>query len=311
MAAKCGGKNELIAIAVRYVRQFQSPSNVWPIAMAKWKGAETFDALKYLDNLLHITSFVTWAEEQVSVGVLFSRSCFCFLTETNGQVVEIGTRRLPVAMPVAADWMSLIPVMNNCALPNATPSPSTGTNSVICGLCGFTALDKVSSWKSMIDKFWLRSAATDVRWAGVEHLFAATPEKVVWEPLHCHTRCLDTFLKFLIGNLAAAQTRQLATILHPAHENYSATASLTINSVSFLRLLFPLCPPHLFVTRRNSSTLLDSPDGCKIGPQTSEKSMCQAQSATLHFESWHCRSSPLSSTSGHSSTRRTRQRKRP
>ena len=50
------GKNELFAWGPRHVLHTQSPSNMWPLAMWKFKGKETYNRIRYLDNFMGITT---------------------------------------------------------------------------------------------------------------------------------------------------------------------------------------------------------------------------------------------------------------
>lgn len=172
--------------------------------------------------------------------------------------------------------MSLIPVMNNCALPNATPSPTTGMNPPICGLCGFTAMHKTGLWKTKIDEVWKRWKPTDTAWSSVPHLFAATPQKVIWEPLHCHCRCLDTVFKFFLSYVSGEAASEFATILHRAQEKYSATASLTINSVRFPTLFFFF---SFFVPARNKKRKTKTKDQAHLPPRDRSERACMAEKA--------------------------------
>ena len=172
------GKNELIAWAFRYVRNFQSPDNVWPLAMAKWTGGETYDKLAAIDA-------------HVGLGAV--------VRELRGTQLTFGGCTLPLEFPVITDWMSLLPVMNNCSLPNATVH-ADGVNPVICGLCGWSAHDKTAGWREdgQLLREFPRHAADAREWTDAPHLYAARPSDCVWEYTHLQTRALDTWINLYL-----------------------------------------------------------------------------------------------------------------
>lgn len=137
-----------------------------------------------------------------------------------------------VKVPLVMDWISLIAVMNNCAQPNATVS--RGGDQPLCGLCHFTTVHKAGFWKLNAHEKFNRYTADSAIWGLRQHLFGATPETCVWEPLHCHTRCLDNVIHFF--HRSAPSKGRFEELMGRFHPGWKETTSLTIKTVSFLDL---------------------------------------------------------------------------
>jgi len=204
------GKNEVIAFGPKQVHHLQSPLNIWPLMMVKWKGKETFQKLQECDRQLALSSFIQ---------------------KMNGKLISVGNRKLILRFPIITDWMSLLPIMHNTADPQARVTVN-GVNPVICGLCGFSGSDKVHGWKLDVTKVWNRLSPDSPLWANFVHLFGATPEMCVWEPLHCHTRVLDTFVHWLVHQNAGGRMKEGMHIIKVIiKRKYIPTTSFTIKEV--------------------------------------------------------------------------------
>ena len=170
------GKNELIAWMFRQVLHKQSPDNVWPILLAKVTGAESFPMLYQLDTQAGISESVR---------------------EVRGSTVTVNGRVLEVAVPILGDWMSLLPIMNNCDLPSAHPL-ANGDDPCICGLCGWASSMKkltLDGSGAELYKVWSTYSLDAPEWLIVPHLFGAGPQDIIWEPLHLINRATDIVLK--------------------------------------------------------------------------------------------------------------------
>ena len=91
------------------------------------------------------------------------------------------------------DWMSLLPVMNNCNQPSASLKNRKEVQR-ICGLCHFSTSHKAGFWKRNPRAEFPRVTAESSIWADFVHLFGALPSCIVWEPLHTHTLAVSPTL---------------------------------------------------------------------------------------------------------------------
>ena len=187
------GKNELMAMRFKQVKHCQSPNNIFPISMAKWKGAEAFNKLKQIAEIAGLQEFIR---------------------KFNGKEIEIGERKFRLFFPVIVDWMSLIAGLNNTAPPASRESRYK--DPCLCGLCGFKASDKAKGWRQACFFQWKRYLAENPEWNSVEHLLPLDPEFWIWEPLHLITRVLDTIVHYVLSHSRSEIAKQIRKQLKKA-----------------------------------------------------------------------------------------------
>ena len=184
------GKNKLAAMGFKQVQHCQSPNNIFPISMSKWKGSETFEKLKQVMEIVGVQDFIR---------------------KFNGKSIQIDGKTFRLVFLAIVDWMSLIAGLNNTATPASRESRYK--DPCLCGLCGFKASDKVHGWRQCPLYEWRRYRADDPVWNSAEHLLPLSPEFWIWEPLHLITRVLDTIVHFILDNSRGNTTKQLRKVL--------------------------------------------------------------------------------------------------
>lgn len=206
-----------------------------------------------------------------------------------------------VKIPIVCDWMSLLPVMNNCARPNAHLTASLDCQR-LCGLCTFSNWEKCGLWRSKpLTEF--HRLTTSSLW-GDQHLFAATPDCCFWEPLHCNTRCLSNWFGYICIHLSASLREQVHDLLENLCKSFVLESGFTIKQVCLLSLLSLFSHSHLsqakaFYTAggvEKVATILDD------GP-LAEISVSVIQSLLWFFDFVHWRSSHENFEHEYNSTR--------
>lgn len=146
-------------------------------------------------------------------------------------------------MPIVVDWEALQTVMNNCAPPNASLTTSV-ESSRLCGLCSFTTDYKSAFWKTSPLRLWTRCHAGHSLWEG-NHLFNATPDECVWEPLHCHCRVLSHYISYIIESVNSTASTALTEMLDNLVTNgFSEESGFTIKTVCTPLHTLPLSHTH-------------------------------------------------------------------
>lgn len=244
------GKNELIAWGPKCSKATQSPEHIWPLAMASWQGEETFT------ELFQVTTQFGLPE---------------FIKTTNGKLFHIGGRELPVHFFFCADWMSLIPALNNTSSPNSRPTQE-GHDPCLCGLCGIRG-SQLMAREQRLDQF-PRMAPSDMLWQASVHLFDLPPGDYVWEPLHCLNRCLQSAISFTMEELPSEDRVTAATILsragRPWPDAKKSEHTLVIKEVCFFlpsQIGFHIdeSDEEVLRSRTRSKAPEDHHHGCKEG----------------------------------------------
>jgi hypothetical protein len=160
--------------------------------MVQWGGSETHCGLETVARELHLTEAVEHLDgADISVN--------------NGHNVRIVRLRFVISI----DWISMLGALNNMAEPSARVTKE-GCNCVLCGLCGATAKN-LEITGADIFIVWKRS--DDVRWKSIMRFLPFGPERFVWEPLHCHNRCLDIVVHLLFRALPPSIRSKVAEIV--------------------------------------------------------------------------------------------------
>lgn len=214
------GKNELFAWGPKLGACPQSPMHIWPLAMVKWEGSESYQKLSVVARLLELEKVVR---------------------ERQGKPVRVGGRTLDLVFIVVVDWMALSGLMHNTAEPSARPTQAGG-DPVCCGLCGLRA-SQLQMDNPDVENFFAR--ADDVRWRSDIRFIPLGPSFFIWEPLHCHTRCLDLILHVLLSRAKPQLRGKIVELLSSCGRNWPDKPK-SAHSFIIKEVCFPLFPSSIF-----------------------------------------------------------------
>jgi hypothetical protein len=150
---------------------------------------------------------------------------------------------VPVIVRFSDDWMNLIAVTHECALPN-----SKVATDILCFKCGFTTRDKKQGW--YLDGSFFRDYMTRTAAFGNSPLFhIRMPLDVLYDPLHMMGRVTDNVI---IGIYVYCKSRGLSLFCRRftlsmsrviGGKKWNKDKSLKVRMRIFLVLIFPNFQP--------------------------------------------------------------------